>query len=435
MVRNSGFGENVKLAFRGISTHKMRSFLTMLGIIIGIAAIIAIVSTIRGTNEQIKQNLIGAGTNSVTVSIKQNDWDYEFDWMGIPDGFYPVSEDSMQQIRKLPGVRSAARFVRRNSSSQPVSAGTTRLDGCGIYGVEKDYFDTAGLQVVKGRLFGDIDYRNFSKVMLLDRSAAKSLFGTADPVGKTVEIGDEAFMVVGVIDTRSTFRPTIETMDDYYTYMGNSTPKVYLTIAEWPIVFQFDEPEAVMVRAKDTDSMTEIGRRTAEILNSALGISDTSEKSPEGGEEQNIRYKADDLLEQARQIQDLSRSTNSMLIWIAGISLLVGGIGVMNIMLVSVTERTREIGLKKALGARKRRILSQFLTEAAVLTSIGGVLGVAVGIALAYVIHFVAQVPVAISVPSIIVSVVFSTVVGLVFGLLPSIQAAKLDPIEALRYE
>ena len=178
--------------------------------------------------------------------------------------------------------------------------------------------------------------------------------------------------------------------------------------------------------------MTEAGRGAAELLNTALGISESSDSATG---EQSVRYKADDLLEQAKNIQDLSKSTNSMLIWIAGISLLVGGIGVMNIMLVSVTERTREIGLKKALGARKKRILSQFLTEAAVLTSIGGILGVAVGIGLAYVIHFVADVPVAISVPAIAVSVIFSTVVGIVFGLLPSIQAANLDPIEALRYE
>ncbi len=218
-------------------------------------------------------------------------------------------------------------------------------------------------------------------------------------------------------------------MDDYYTYIGNNTSKVYIPLAVWPVLYQFDEPEAVLVRAKDTDSMTDIGKKTADLLNSALGIADGN------NEEQNIRYKADDLLEQAKQIQDLSRSTNSMLIWIAGISLLVGGIGVMNIMLVSVTERTREIGLKKALGARKSRILGQFLTEAAVLTSIGGVLGVLVGIALAYVIHFVAQVPVAISVPAIAVSVIFSTAVGIIFGLLPSVQASRLDPIEALRYE
>ena len=425
---NGGFGENVKLAFRGISTHKMRSFLTMLGIIIGIAAIIAIVSTIRGTNEQIKQNLIGSGTNSVTVSIKQNDWDYEFDWMGIPDGFYPVSDDTMSQIMEISGVRSASRFVRRNNSAS-VSWGTSQLDGCGLYGVETSYFDAAGLQLTRGRLFSQHDYSHFSKVAVMDRTAARNLFGSEEPLGRTVEISGEAFLVVGVVDTQSSFQPVIETMDDYYTYIGNNTSKVYIPLAVWPVLYQFDEPEAVLVRAKDTDSMTDIGKKTADLLNSALGIADGS------NEEQNIRYKADDLLEQAKQIQDLSRSTNSMLIWIAGISLLVGGIGVMNIMLVSVTERTREIGLKKALGARKSRILGQFLTEAAVLTSIGGVLGVLVGIALAYVIHFVAQVPVAISVPAIAVSVIFSTAVGIIFGLLPSVQASRLDPIEALRYE
>ena len=140
-------------------------------------------------------------------------------------------------------------------------------------------------------------------------------------------------------------------------------------------------------------------------------------------------------MEQAQQIQELSSSTNTMLIWIASISLLVGGIGVMNIMLVSVTERTREIGLKKAIGAKKGSILAQFLTEASVLTSIGGIIGVGIGIALAQLISKIASVPVAISSLSIVVSVVFSMVVGIVFGLIPSIKASNLNPIDALRYE
>ena len=148
-----------------------------------------------------------------------------------------------------------------------------------------------------------------------------------------------------------------------------------------------------------------------------------------------LAYKAEDLLEKAKSLQELGQSTNQQLIWIASISLLVGGIGVMNIMLVSVTERTSEIGLKKAIGARKRRILFQFLTEAAVLTSIGGLLGVLGGIIMAQVISRVSQTPVAISIPAIIFSVVFSMVIGIVFGLLPSVKAANLNPIDALRRE
>ena len=179
-----------------------------------------------------------------------------------------------------------------------------------------------------------------------------------------------------------------------------------------------------MVKATSTTDMTNAGKKSADILNSYVNVSDDT-----------IRYKSEDLLEQAKEIQQLSQSTNNMLIWIAGISLIVGGIGVMNIMLVSVTERTSEIGLKKAIGARKSIILGQFLTEAAVLTSLGGLIGVVVGIVLAEVISRLSEMPVAISVPAAIVAVLFSMVIGIVFGLLPSYKGANLDPIEALRHE
>ena len=166
-------------------------------------------------------------------------------------------------------------------------------------------------------------------------------------------------------------------------------------------------------------------------MNATIRTTDSSSESSGA----KVKYDSQDLLKQAKNLQKLSSSTNTMLIWIASISLLVGGIGVMNIMLVSVTERTREIGLKKAIGAKKGSILAQFLTEASVLTSIGGIIGVGIGIGLAQLISRIASVPVAVSSLSIVVSVVFSMVVGIVFGLIPSIKASNLNPIDALRYE
>ena len=172
--------------------------------------------------------------------------------------------------------------------------------------------------------------------------------------------------------------------------------------------------------------MPAVGKKVAELMNATIRTNSVGKE----GDSNQIKYDSQDLLKQAKSLQKLSSSTNTMLIWIASISLLVGGIGVMNIMLVSVTERTREIGLKKAIGAKKGSILAQFLTEASVLTS-----GVGIGIALAQLISKIASVPVAISSLSIVVSVVFSMVVGIVFGLIPSIKASNLNPIDALRYE
>ena len=213
-------------------------------------------------------------------------------------------------------------------------------------------------------------------------------------------------------------------MEDYNNYSQESYATVFLPNTCWPIVYQFDEPENAVVMARSTEDMSAAGRKTADIMNRS--ITNTTDS---------LSYKAEDLLERARNLQELSESTNSQLIWIASISLLVGGIGVMNIMLVSVTERTSEIGLKKAIGARKRRILAQFLTEAAVLTSIGGLIGVGVGIVMAQVISRMSKTPVAISVPAILFSVAFSMIIGIVFGLLPSVKAANLNPIDALRRE
>ncbi len=413
--------ENIRLSFQGIWSHKMRSFLTMLGIIIGIASIIAIVSTIKGTNEQIKQNLIGAGDNSVTVQMYKGDSSYEIEYNGIPDGVPIITDEVLDEIKAIDKVKDAAVYVSRESYDT-IFYQNTGLSGGRLYGVGTDYFGACNYIVKTGRIFDEKDIQSFRKVAVLDEDSAASLFAGEDPVGKTIEIKQEPYTVIGVVAKSSKFEPVITSMDDYYMYAQNNSGRVYVPYATWPAIYCYDEPQNLVLTVNRTEDMTAAGKQSAELLNSYLG-------------ETEVQYRAIDLLEQAKEIQELSRSTNTMLLWIAGISLLVGGIGVMNIMLVSVTERTQEIGLKKAIGARRSRILGQFLTEAAVLTSLGGLFGVIVGIILAEVISMLTGTLVAISVPAAVGAVVFSMVIGIVFGLLPSYKAANLNPIDALRHE
>ena len=414
--------ENIRLAFQGIWGHKLRSFLTMLGIIIGIASIITIVSTIKGTSEQIKQNLIGSGSNVVTVQLYQGSSAYDMSYNDVPAEVRVIPESRRAELEALQGVDRVSFYTQRQWSSN-ITAGTASFDGS-CYGVDMAFFQVMSYEVTYGRNFQQSDFDNYRKVMILDKKAAATLFRQTYPVGKSVEINGEPYTVIGVVEPIEQFQPVINSMEDYQMYVDTSGGAVYIPSAVWPVSYKFDEPQNAVIRADSTDNMSSAGNAAAEVMNQ--GIDTNSSK---------FKYKADDVMQQVRNMQKLSESTNTQLIWIASISLLVGGIGVMNIMLVSVTERTSEIGLKKAIGARKKVILFQFLTEAAMLTSIGGIIGVIVGIVLSKVVSKLSGAPTAISIPAIIGSVIFSMLIGVIFGLLPSVKAADLNPIDALRSE
>ncbi|MBE5932799.1 MAG: FtsX-like permease family protein [Lachnospiraceae bacterium] len=420
--------ENIRLSFQGIWAHKMRSFLTMLGIIIGIAAIIAIVSTIKGTNDQIKENIIGSGDNIVEVNLYEGEWNYVSGDSQTPENMPMINDSIKEEILAYDEIIDVAAY-RYGSMYDNINYKGTSISGTTIIGVDEDYFSVMGYELNKGRLFDDKDRKLFKKVVILDNNAAGTLFGSENPIGKSIEMRGDVYVVAGIVEKSNEFAPTVENINDWYTYYyEDAAGKIYVTDDIWPNIYGFDEPYNLVIKPKDTEAMTSAGKKATDVLNSYMPVAD------DGGESL-YKYKSEDLLEKAKELQDLSASTSKQLIWIASISLIVGGIGVMNIMLVSVTERTREIGLKKALGARKKVILAQFLTEAAVLTSLGGILGVGVGIGLAYLISDIAAVPVAISGSAIAISVVFSMVIGLVFGLIPSVKAANLNPIDALRYE
>lgn len=417
--------ENIRLSFRGIRSHKMRSLLTMLGIIIGIAAIIAIVSTIQGTNEQIEKNLIGSGSNTVKVSLQQDGYDIDFAYESIPAGVQEMTDDVIDELKSIENVENASAYMSRQDYDGVYYLDTS-LSGGTINGIDKEYLQTCGYTIRNGRGFSENDFEYCRHVALVDEAVEACLFQGDSAVGKTIEIKGIPYTVVGVVTEKEAYELVINSIDDYYMYAYEDTNgNVFVPNSTWPAIYRYDEPQSVILKASSTDNMTTVGKEAENLLNSNMT----------NMEETNVQYKAQDLLEQAKQIQQLSQSTNMMLIWIAGISLLVGGIGVMNIMLVSVTERTSEIGLKKAIGAGKTAILGQFLTEAVVLTSIGGVVGVLVGVGLSKAISIINGTPTAVNLFAAVLAVLFSMAIGIIFGMLPSYKAANLNPIDALRHE
>ena len=389
--------ENIRLSFGGIWSHKMRSFLTMLGIILGIAAIIAIVSTIKGTNDQIEANLIGSGSNNVRVTLQKDGYELDLSYEEVPNGVTEISNEAMEEIRNIEHVEKASRYKSRQEYDGVYHLNNS-LSGGKIVGADVVYLDACDYSVIKGRGFSENDFKKAKKVALIDDEAKKALFQGDEAVGKTIEIKGEPYVVIGEIGESDSYEVVINSIEDYYMYSDmEAGGTVVVPNVTWPAIYRYDEPDNLIVKADKTDNMASVGKSAADILNTYIYSDDDT-----------VKYKAENLLEQAKQIQQLSQSTNMMLICIAGISLLVGGIGVMNIMLVSVTERTSEIGLKKAIGAGKGAILGQFLTEAVVLTCMGGIIGVIVGIFLSKVISAFMGIPTSISFFAAVFSVIFS---------------------------
>ena len=415
--------ENIILALRGIKSHKLRSFLTMLGIIIGIASIIGIVSIVQGTNAKLEKSLVGSGNNVTTVALTSDGTNpYDLDGNTV-SGIPVVSSERLDAINKLLGVVSASTYRQREYAQVYYQ---NRSLSAQVFGVSDSFFETMQYKVASGRDFTPEEYKSGLKAAVLEKKSAESYFPTESPVGKIIEIRSEPFLIIGLAESSTGNEKAPDSFDEYKQNTDSyNTLKIYVPENVWPVIYSFDEPQSVAIHVESTRQIVFVSRRASAILNKAITAS--GENSP--------KYASLSSAKDQNSMQEITTTISMMLLGIASLSLLVGGIGVMNIMLVSVTERTSEIGLKKALGAKNRSILVQFITESVVLTGFGGIIGVVVGIGLAGVISWITGMEFGISVPWIIISVLFSVVIGVIFGVMPAYRASKLNPIEALRRE
>ncbi|MBD5186006.1 MAG: FtsX-like permease family protein [Bacteroidales bacterium] len=405
------FANLFKIALKALNNNKLRCFLTMLGIIIGVASVITMLAIGQGSKDSIKAQISEMGSNMIMVHPGN---------MQRSGGVRPSAE-AMQTLRiaDYEALRDQSSYLA--DVSPVVNTGGQMVNGNNnwpstIYGVTPEYMDIRKMSVDEGSIFSESDIKSAAKVCLLGKTVVDNLFPDGqDPVGKVVRFGKIPFTVIGTLTPKGTNSMGMD-QDDVVIAPYTSVMKRILAQ---------DYLGSIYASALSEDMSDEAQTEITEILR------------------EQHRLKADDdddfTIRSQQELSEMMNSTGDMmtilLACIAGISLLVGGIGIMNIMYVSVTERTREIGLRMSIGARGIDILSQFLIESVIISVTGGVIGVAVGVFASWMVNVIARWPVSIQAYSVILSFIVCTVTGVFFGWYPARKASNLDPIEALRYE
>lgn len=401
--------ETMKIALRALARNKLRSALTMLGIIIGVGAVIAMVGIGDGAQKEVQNRIAAMGTNLLYVSAGSVNVGGTHLGAGATQTL--VSSDVTAILSEAPAVANAA----------PVSSASTQLVfgnqnwATTVTGTEPQYFDIRDWAFSKGDTFSEDDVRRAANVAVIGETVRQNLFGNGNPVGQTIRAGNLPFTVVGVLTAKGTSGMGGDQDDGIYVPITTLQKKI--TGQDWL--------RNIMVSAKSQAESYAAQDQITAILRDRhrLRAGDPDDFS--------IRNLADiaELADQSAQVMTM------LLASIAGVSLIVGGIGIMNIMLVSVTERTKEIGVRVAIGATEQDVQRQFLLESVVLSLLGGAIGIVVGIGSSILINYVLHWTVSVSALAIGAAVIFSTAIGVAFGYYPARKAARLDPIEALRFE